>query len=296
MAQFTNEETKAVSKTIDPNGWTIVCVSDTHSFPLVNIPDADLLIHAGDFTKNGTLSEIEAFRTAFDNVSKVPLKFFIAGNHDLLVDPLTLRHPNWWSEYEKTATDLGLTVEEYHEKARSVISSKHPATDGKAQYLEDESCIVSIKQPRERFGSFSSSRREQFFPSLKIFGSPWQPEFFDWAFNLPRGKPLSEKWAAIPSDVDILVTHTPPYGILDSVHNGKHLGCEELRNVFDRGNIAPRLHVFGHIHDGYGVHFTGETLFVNAAMCNSENEPVNKPIVIFLPHDKTLPAQLLPYE
>ena len=42
------------------------------------------------------------------------------------------------------------------------------------------------------------------------WGSPWQPEFNSWAFNLPRGEPLSEKWALIPDDVDVLVTHSPP--------------------------------------------------------------------------------------
>jgi hypothetical protein len=69
------------------------------------------------------------------------------------------------------------------------------------------------------------------FEGLKIYGSPWQPEFFNWAFNLPRnGKELEEKWNAIPDDTDILLTHGPVWGILDTVVNRRdvNLGCEML--------------------------------------------------------------------
>ncbi|WP_286138217.1 metallophosphoesterase family protein, partial [Methylomonas methanica] len=63
---------------------------------------------------------------------------------------------------------------------------------------------------------------------LKFWGSPWQPEFYNWAFNLPRGKPLAEIWALIPDDTDVLITHTPPYGILDRLESGRHVGCVDL--------------------------------------------------------------------
>ena len=55
---------------------------------------------------------------------------------------------------------------------------------------------------------------------LKIYGSPWQPRFFDWAFNLNRGPEMAEKWAMIPEDIDVLITHGPPNGILDLVLRG----------------------------------------------------------------------------
>ena len=61
-------------------------------------------------------------------------------------------------------------------------------------YLEDELCAA------EPFG-------------LRIYGSPWQPEFCDWAFNESRGEPLRRRWAQIPSDIDILMTHGPPAGV-----------------------------------------------------------------------------------
>ena len=50
---------------------------------------------------------------------------------------------------------------------------------------------------------------------LKVWGSPWQPRFFDWAFNLDRGPDIAAKWALIPDGTDVLVTHGPPAGVLD---------------------------------------------------------------------------------
>ena len=113
---------------------------------------------------------------------------------------------------------------------------------------------------------------------LKIYGSPWQPRFFDWAFNLNRGAAMAAKWEAIPEDTDILITHGPPQGILDRTPAGDLAGCEELRKRIDA--IRPGLHVFGHIHLGYGVLESAGTVFVNASNCNEAYEPVNPPIVL----------------
>ncbi|HNC99840.1 MAG TPA: metallophosphoesterase, partial [Myxococcota bacterium] len=113
-----------------------------------------------------------------------------------------------------------------------------------------------------------------------IWGSPWQPRFFDWAFNLDRGEPLRRVWQKIPDGIDILVTHGPPKGILDRVQRGGEVGCEELREALRR--VRPRLHVFGHIHEAYGqLHLDG-THFVNAASCNLDYRPVNPPVVVEL--------------
>ena len=66
---------------------------------------------------------------------------------------------------------------------------------------------------------------------VKFWGSPWQPWFYDWAFNLHRGAEIAAKWALIPDDVHVLITHGPPHGVLDVVDRpaGKHVGCEALR-------------------------------------------------------------------
>jgi len=115
----------------------------------------------------------------------------------------------------------------------------------------------------------------------KIYGSPWQPEFYNWAFNLPRqGKELEAKWAAIPTDTDILITHGPAQGHLDMSgppYNEPNLGCPLLRHHIDTVS-RPKIHVCGHIHGGYGYKFDGQTHFFNASILNERYDYVNKPV------------------
>lgn len=111
---------------------------------------------------------------------------------------------------------------------------------------------------------------------VRFWGSPYQPEFMNWAFNLPRGEPLKRHWDMIPEGTDVLITHGPPHGIGDLVPRGEKVGCEALRDAVVR--VKPKLHVFGHIHCGYGVYQPGATKFVNASVCNEAYEPVNAPI------------------
>ena len=123
---------------------------------------------------------------------------------------------------------------------------------------------------------------------LRIWGSPRQPWFLDWAFN-NGPEELRAWWAKIPGDIDVLLTHGPPRGILDVVrHNGDHVGCPEL--LARVKELPIRLHVFGHLHHGYGTLREGSTLFVNACTCDEDYAPVNPPVVIDLPDDKRLPA------
>jgi Icc-related predicted phosphoesterase len=113
---------------------------------------------------------------------------------------------------------------------------------------------------------------------IKFYGSPWQPEFYNWAFNLPRGEKLAAKWEKIPDDVDILITHGPAYGILDYAPIGGHVGCEELyRKIVE---VKPKIHVCGHIHDSYGQKSMGGIEFLNASTLNDRYEYAHKPIVV----------------
>jgi hypothetical protein len=115
---------------------------------------------------------------------------------------------------------------------------------------------------------------------VKIYGSPWQPEFYSWAFNLPKGGPgLMAKWEAIPKNTDILITHGPPQDHLDMSgppYNEPHLGCALLREKVDEQ--PPKIHVFGHIHGGYGYKFHNGTHFFNASILNERYDYVNKPV------------------
>lgn len=122
---------------------------------------------------------------------------------------------------------------------------------------------------------------------MKIWGSPWTPTFYDWHFMKDRGDPIKEKWDLIPDDTEILITHGPPFGIQDQVkysskaQEGKFAGCEELRNALDRLKNL-KLHVFGHVHEGYGKVQVNGVFHVNASIMDEEYRPVNKPIRIVL--------------
>lgn len=207
----------------------IVCISDTHN-QKIEVPDGDILVHAGDATNNGSIEELSEFFSWFGSFPH-RTKVFVAGNHDVLFE----KEP-------KRAKEL---------VADSVI------------YLQDTFTQIA---------------------GLKFYGSPWQPVFFEWAFCLRRGSQLAEKWRLIPEDVDVLITHGPPYGLLDEVfRNGNvaHEGCEELRKRVEMlSQKKLKLHIFGHIHSGYGVKEAFDIKFVNASICDEENIARRKPIVI----------------
>jgi len=124
-------------------------------------------------------------------------------------------------------------------------------------YLQDESIIID---------------------DIKIYGSPWQPEFYKWAFNLPRGEQIAAKWDMIPWNTDILITHGPPLNYGDLTPCGENVGCADLLNAVNR--IKPKYHIFGHIHPAYGIYTNDDTTFINASVCNERYESVNDPVVI----------------
>ena len=115
---------------------------------------------------------------------------------------------------------------------------------------------------------------------LRFWGSPWQPWFHDWAFNLQRGDPLEKVWAKIPKSTDALITHGPPFGVLDRVdRDGMSVGCEALAARLKELDV--RLHVFGHIHEAYGVRNSSpERLSINASIATLHYEPTQAPIVV----------------
>lgn len=101
---------------------------------------------------------------------------------------------------------------------------------------------------------------------IKIYGSPVQPWFYDWAFNRHRGAEIKKHWDLIPNDTDVLVTHGPPHKILDMVSRSgrvEYVGCEDLSNKIAETTI--KLHVFGHIHEGSGIQSKNGKLYVNAS-------------------------------
>ena len=181
---------------------SVVCISDTHNITDdLALPPGDVLIHAGDLTQSGSVTEIQ--RTiAWLNAQSYRYKYIIAiaGNHENYLDP-TKRN----AEDANAKLDWGSLV-----------------------YLQDSSTILK----------FPSGRR------LKVFGSPWTIKSGNWAFEYPKGE---DKWTArVEKDVDVLVTHSPPRRHLDL---GR--GDDNLRKELWR--VRPKLHVFGHIHNGHGL-------------------------------------------
>jgi len=115
---------------------------------------------------------------------------------------------------------------------------------------------------------------------LVFYGSPWQPEFCNWAFNLPRGEPLRSRWRHISDHTDVLITHGPPANVMDECDDGQRVGCMDLSERIDELDL--KLHVFGHIHHSYGVEKIGATTYVNACVCDEDYVVSNPPIVIDL--------------
>ena len=116
---------------------------------------------------------------------------------------------------------------------------------------------------------------------LKIWGSPVTP-LYGGTFGKSRPEDRKKHWAQIPEDTDILITHTPPFAILDhSLSSERREGCPQLLEAVFRA--MPRLHVFGHIHAGYGTLRTPDTVFVNASLLGNSGSLDREPVVIDLP-------------
>ncbi|MBJ7331702.1 MAG: metallophosphoesterase [Solirubrobacteraceae bacterium] len=116
---------------------------------------------------------------------------------------------------------------------------------------------------------------------LKVWGSPWTPWFFDWAFNAPRedGEAfLAARYASVPDDVDVLLLHGPPRGYGDRTVRGMEVGSTAELALIDR--VRPRACVFGHIHEGRGAWMRDETQLVNASAVTVEYELRDTPVVL----------------
>ncbi|NUP06270.1 MAG: hypothetical protein HOW73_09450 [Polyangiaceae bacterium] len=123
---------------------------------------------------------------------------------------------------------------------------------------------------------------------ISFWGSPWQPEFCGWAFNLPRGPALRERWSHIPPRIDVLVTHGPPRGIGDLV-GGHRAGCDDLLDAVQR--LQPALHLFGHIHEDGGFWRDGVTAFANV----TTDECTRAATVVDMdPHTKAIVPTFIP--
>jgi len=226
----------------------ITFISDTHTKHnqiTKDLPGGDILIHAGDMSSMGYKHEIENFCKWFDGLDDYDTKVFIAGNHD-------------WGFIDREPFFIHKSVLIPRRTEEILNSYKN------FEYLRDSSVEVQIGDEKP----------------VKIYGSPWQPEFYNWAFNLPRmGDQLKQKWDLIPMNTDILVTHGPAWGYVDKViGQTKNLGCELLAERIKV--VKPKIHVCGHIHSGHGYVFDGDTHYINASVLDESYNYNNKPLSV----------------
>ena len=148
--------------------------------------------------------------------------------------------------------------------AKEILAKYHNIT-----YLEDSFVIID---------------------GIKIYGSPITPSFgYGWAFNKNRGEQIKKHWTAISDDTSVLITHGPPYGILDIVPSGEHAGCQDLLNRISELKQL-KLSIHGHLHGGYGVYKTAtenNLIIANASVLNDNYVMTNKPLLFEIKEGKT---------
>lgn len=207
----------------------IVAISDSHDNK-PRLPDGDLLIHSGDLTMMGTRRQVKQSIQWLGDLARNKYKHgvvYVPGNHDFLFE-------DWREGLPKVKK--GMEIE------RDFAQAKEWCDKYGVRLLMNESVEIE---------------------GVKIYGSPEQPWFHDWAFNIHRDV-IGLHWAKIPDDVQILITHGPPFGIGDLCPGG-HVGCQALlERIKDLKDL--KMHIFGHIHEGAGHSWFQNKLFVNASV------------------------------
>lgn len=224
-----------------PDGYVrIVCISDTHGMHgRLKVPPGDVLVHAGDLTNTGEKEQVHALERW---LTFLPFeeKIVIAGNHDVtLHGPQSIVHPNFyesnWHRFHRHKEDPEAVRPGRCEQRPAVACLPHPlsctclqvrnilALSENLRYLEDSAVRVC---------------------GLNFYGSPWTPEFCNWAWNMKRGSEAARVWSRIPEGTDVLVTHGPPAGYGDLCHGGSvHAGCLDLLQRVHK--VRPMVHIFG---------------------------------------------------
>lgn len=146
----------------------------------------------------------------------------------------------------------------------------------------DGACVQDIEQAQAEFtNAIFLHNSGCFIDGVRFWGSPIHPQIANFPFGLPRNSiAMRRHWTHIPLNTDVLITHGPPHGIGDrTAFRNEQVGCEVLREWVD--HIAPRLHVFGHIHEGYGMYERAATTFINASAVTVDYEIRSNPFVVF---------------
>ena len=223
----------------------LVCLSDTHNQhgKLGLLPEGDVLIHAGDWTGTGTQKQVIDFIRWFSDQPHKH-KILIAGNHEITLD-LPAYQQRWYRFHSRVPLPA-------HEIKSYVLREQG------IHYLEDQSVEIE---------------------GVVFYGSPVTPTFGSWAFNVDRGLPIRAVWSNIPETTDVLITHGPPFGYGDKLVDGERVGCKDLLDEVTQ-RIKPKVHIYGHIHEGYGLYdLECGTKLINASICDEGYIVNNVPVV-----------------
>ncbi|CAK68629.1 unnamed protein product (macronuclear) [Paramecium tetraurelia] len=231
------------------NPLTFVCISDTHS-RFIEIPQGDVFIHCGDFSTHGEYKEVEVF---IDWIKALPFKYkvVIAGNHDIFLDI---------EKYEKQLRDR------FHKRYAPMdhIKLKEKLKQS-CIYLENSSVVIE---------------------GYKIWGSPYSPTipFNPWAFQVDE-EDGEEFWKIMEEGSDIVLTHGAPLGHSSYVSSYEptegEWGDQALANRIKE--VKPLYHIFGHVHEGYGMTEENGTKYINCAILDERYKLAEKAYVFQLP-------------
>ena len=224
----------------------IVAISDTHTHHMgVDVPNGDVLVHAGDFTYKGRREEIVEFLDWFLAFPH-PHKVLIAGNHDITLD-----------ENKRTDSNTILSIDDMEHWIHEDFYERIRSNEG-VHYLENSGVCIG---------------------GINFWGSPITPTFgYGWAFNSDPDE-IKKYWDLIPKDTQVLITHGPSFGNLDwALPNYQKVGCSKLHEKIS--DISPIVHIFGHIHEAYGAVKKDKTTYFNAAQLDRGYYHTNSPWII----------------
>lgn len=193
----------------------IVAISDTHNHHkmLLNFPSGDILIHCGDFSDICTKKDLDSFSDWFQQ-QEFEYKILVFGNHDIVTDE-KFYEDNW-----KRFHDQKVELPQDYWSRKGIIT------------LVGESITLWVGSEK-----------------VKIWGHPGlNPMQNNWAWSLENFQESDKLWNSIPNDVDIIITHSPPYGILDRTDRGTHIGNEEYSSWLLKNSNKRLFCFFGHMH------------------------------------------------
>ncbi|KAI0080540.1 Metallo-dependent phosphatase [Panus rudis PR-1116 ss-1] len=237
--------------------WTrFVCISDTHSRTHYDVPDGDVLLHAGDLSSWGKYKQLRKTVNWLKELPH-PVKVIIAGNHDLALDEAWREGSAWTDKVGSAIPTIDV------DKAKAMMRSKETKAAG-IHYLQHESAEITLENGR----------------TWRFYGSPAAPRYALGAFQYTTHSEAEAIYSRIPPETEILLTHTPVHGHCDLSSSGTHAGCRNLEKHMKKLTRC-RLHVYGHIHEAWGAALQESTsvdahgeivdrVHVNAAIEQSE--------------------------